>query len=74
MLKDYLINRARKKALAALIREVQAYQVKVSQADSDAFIDLFNTGLMVNLKTAGTRILQLTEKILKKEAGKQKKE
>lgn len=70
MIKEYLLKRARKKALDALIKEIKAYQVKIAAADSETFLNIFNTGLMLNVKTAGSRILDLAAGILKKEAEK----
>lgn len=67
-IKSFLINRARKKALSALIREIEQYKITLSKTDRDACIDLFNTGLLINLKTAGTKALDLVSSILSKEA------
>jgi len=73
MIKEYLLKRARKKALHALLKEIKEYQVKIAAADSDTFLNLFNTGLMLNVKTAGSKILDLAATILKKEAEKREK-
>lgn len=73
MIKEYLLNRARKKALAAFIAEIEKYKIKIDKSDTDLFINLFNTGLFINLKTAGGKILDITAKILEKERTKRNK-
>jgi hypothetical protein len=67
MLKEYLLNRARKKALASLIAELEKHRIKLDKLDTTSFIDLFNTGLYINLKTAGMKLLDFTAAVLKKE-------
>jgi hypothetical protein len=74
MIKEFLLKRARKKALDALIKEIKEYQVKIAAADSETFLNIFNTGLMLNVKTAGTKLLDIAAAVLKKEAEKRKKE
>lgn len=74
MIKEYLINRARKKAFEHLIKEIKEYQVKIAAADSETFLNIFNTGLMLNVKTAGTKLLDIVSVVLKKEAEKRSKQ
>ena len=73
MIKEYLEDRARKKALLSLLRELKKYQEKIDKSDSDVFINLFNSGLFINLKTAGGKILDIASKILEKEHNKRNK-
>jgi len=66
LINDFLFKQARKRGIELLVKELKEYQEKVSASESDTWLNVFNTGLYVNMKKAGENTLTTAIKILEK--------
>jgi len=68
LIKDFIIKRARKSAINTLVKELKDYQVKIAEAETDSWLNVFNTGVYINVKKAGQTALKMAVLVLEKAA------
>jgi hypothetical protein len=73
MISDFLRHQARRQALKYLAGELKRYQERVEATDSATFLNIFNTGVYVNVKKLGETGLKLARKLLENEQKRRKK-
>ena len=69
-IKNYIRRKAFKSALRVLAEEVRKYKSETEKTPGTIELDLFNSGLHINLKQAKRRALGIIEEIIEKERNK----
>lgn len=67
---NFVKNQVRKLALKKALQTLREQKKRVESLDDETYINLFNTGMVINLKKVGENVLNIlikgTEKQLKK--------